>query len=188
LQRRMNMEKKTSARERWINIGYELFSEDGPEGIQIERLARILELNKSGFYHYFGTLDEFIIILMEHHLKTVKWFCNEISKLSNITPDYINLLMENKMMVMFHVQLSRNGQKKLFNQTFENGNQLIDRQIAPLWSEYLGLESDRGFSIQTYRHIRDIFNSRVNYKNFTHEFIIEVAEEFRSMLKKVQAS
>ncbi len=182
------MEKKTSARERWINIGYELFGEDGPEGIQIERLARILELNKSGFYHYFGTLDEYLIILMGHHLKTVRYFCTEISKLHNIIPDYINLLMENKMMIMFHVQLSRNGQKKLFNETFESGNQLIDRQIAPLWSEYLGLENDRGFAIKTYRHIRDVFNSRVTHKNLTQEFIIEIADEFKSMLKKIQAS
>lgn len=182
------MKNKISTRDKWIHIGYELFGEDGPEGIQIERLARILELNKSGFYHYFGTLDEFVIILMEHHLKNVKWFCTEISKLNNIIPDYINLLMENKMMIMFHVQLSRNGKKKLFSETFEGGNQLIDRQIAPLWSEYLGLENDRGFAIKTYRHIRDIFNSRVNYKNFTHDFIIEIADEFKEILMKIKAT
>ena len=43
----------------WTEEGYRLFAKEGLDGIQVERLARILSLNKSGFYHYFGDLEGF---------------------------------------------------------------------------------------------------------------------------------
>jgi AcrR family transcriptional regulator len=50
----MEKAKNSSA---WTEVGYALFAEEGLDGIQVERLARILKLNKSGFYHYFRDLD-----------------------------------------------------------------------------------------------------------------------------------
>jgi AcrR family transcriptional regulator len=41
----------------WIKAGYKLLGTEGMDGIKVERLARILDLNKSGFYHYFGTME-----------------------------------------------------------------------------------------------------------------------------------
>jgi hypothetical protein len=46
--------------------GYELLSTDGMEGIKVERLARNLALNKSGFYHYFKAMDVFVKSLLRH--------------------------------------------------------------------------------------------------------------------------
>ncbi len=44
----------TSKVEKWIKAGYALLATDEIDGINIERLARALNVNKSGFYHYFG--------------------------------------------------------------------------------------------------------------------------------------
>jgi AcrR family transcriptional regulator len=56
--------KKTNFRDSWLSSGYELFAQEGPDGIQVERLARILNLNKSDFYHYFGEIENFLLELM----------------------------------------------------------------------------------------------------------------------------
>ena len=53
----------------WTEVGYNLFAEEGIEGIQVERLARILQLNKSGFYHYFGDIDGYCEELINLHKK-----------------------------------------------------------------------------------------------------------------------
>jgi AcrR family transcriptional regulator len=51
----------------WIENGYALFAQDGLDGIQVERLAKMVSLNKSGFYHYFGDRESFLEELMKHH-------------------------------------------------------------------------------------------------------------------------
>ena len=59
----------------WLEVGYSLFAAEGPDGIQIERMARILQLNKSGFYHYFGDLEGYHHELLRlHRLKTESYF------------------------------------------------------------------------------------------------------------------
>ena len=59
----------------WTEAGYKLFAEEGLEGIQVERLARILQLNKSGFYHYFGDLDGYCeeLIKLQKEKLTFTW-------------------------------------------------------------------------------------------------------------------
>jgi hypothetical protein len=44
------MSKKNSIRT-WLEAGYDQFADEGLEGLQIERLSRITNLNKSGYYH-----------------------------------------------------------------------------------------------------------------------------------------
>jgi hypothetical protein len=48
-----NMTNSKKTIQGWLDVGYKIFAHEGPEGIQVERLARILGVNKSGFYHFF---------------------------------------------------------------------------------------------------------------------------------------
>jgi AcrR family transcriptional regulator len=51
----------------WTEEGYNIFAKEGLDAIQVERLARILHLNKSGFYHYFGDLEGYCVELIKMH-------------------------------------------------------------------------------------------------------------------------
>ncbi len=75
------MVSKTDSFANWLNLGYELFSEEGHEGLQVERLSRILGKNKSGFYHFFGNRETFLESLMKMHLANEK---DMITKLVNL--------------------------------------------------------------------------------------------------------
>lgn len=44
---------KNNSEHTWIEAGYEQFAAEGLEGIQVERLARITGLNKSGYLPLF---------------------------------------------------------------------------------------------------------------------------------------
>ena len=62
----------------WATAGYELFANEGLEGIQVERLARILQLNKSGFYHYFADLEGFCQELIQLHRRKIDLLLSEV--------------------------------------------------------------------------------------------------------------
>lgn len=50
----------------WINIGYQLFTESGISGINVDVMSRKLKCNKSSFYWHFKTKKEFMNNLIEH--------------------------------------------------------------------------------------------------------------------------
>ncbi|HMG91387.1 MAG TPA: helix-turn-helix domain-containing protein [Chryseolinea sp.] len=53
----------------WLKAGYKLLGREGMEGVKIERIARVLNLNKSGFYYYFKTMEGFLTCLL-HTMRT----------------------------------------------------------------------------------------------------------------------
>ncbi len=75
------MPKIIAKKEDWINLGYKLFSEQGDTGIIVEKMAKILKVNKSSFYWYFKTKTIFIeelILLLKN---------NETERIINLTND-----------------------------------------------------------------------------------------------------
>ena len=81
----------------WTEAGYDLFAEEGIEGIQVERLARILNLNKSGFYHYFGDLDGYCDELIKLHERKADLYLADLAKVKSIDPDYLMVLVKHKI-------------------------------------------------------------------------------------------
>ncbi len=54
------MPKIIAKKEDWIALGYKLFSENGINGIVIEKMAQKLSVNKSSFYWHFKTKKIFL--------------------------------------------------------------------------------------------------------------------------------
>ena len=73
------MPKIVAKKEDWINLGYRIFSEQGASGIIVEKMAKILKVNKSSFYWHFKTKKVFI----EHLI--VFWIKNETERIINLT-------------------------------------------------------------------------------------------------------
>jgi AcrR family transcriptional regulator len=182
------MENKQDTRRRWIDLGYELFSEEGPEGLQVERLARILELNKSGFYHYFGTMENYILILFEHNQNNIELYCQGITKLKDFESGYAQLMIDHKDIVLFHIQLSKHRFKKIYYDEFLRSNKKIESCLIPLWANYVGIRNNRALAESLYFQVRDIFITRATPKNLDKEFLNELINEFKNVINKVKAS
>jgi len=91
---------KSKSYQSWIDAGYDLFSKEGFEGIQIERLARILDLNKSGFYHYFCDRNIFFEHLMQQHHEQVDQIITETKSIQAYDPEFLHLLIRFKATIM----------------------------------------------------------------------------------------
>jgi AcrR family transcriptional regulator len=63
------MPKIVAKKEDWINLGYRIFSEQGASGIVVEKMAKILKVNKSSFYWHFKTQKDFIENLITFWIK-----------------------------------------------------------------------------------------------------------------------
>jgi len=116
----------------WINAGYDLFAQEGYEGLMVERLARILNLNKSGFYHYFGAHEIYFECLVRHHHRMVDLLIKDIGNIRTFDPGYLHVLVNHPVKVIANMQLMRNQHIKIFEQTLNEVNHKVNGAIVTL--------------------------------------------------------
>jgi AcrR family transcriptional regulator len=175
--------EKTRNSQAWLEEGYTLFANEGLEGIQIERLARILQLNKSGFYHYFGDLDGYYSELLNLHKEK-----GEISKIETIDPDFFNVVVKFKIPVMFHWQLIRIQNKPEFFKVAEAIDQKEDEILSQRWSEYLGIEDNPELAIRYFIIVRDMAYTRMSTQNLDFDFMRNVFTEAKVLMQQIAES
>jgi len=71
------MPKIIVTKEDWIKLGFNFFSEKGEAGIVVEKMAKKLKVNKSSFYWYFKTKQEFIEEVVKY------WVFSETEQIIN---------------------------------------------------------------------------------------------------------
>lgn len=173
--------KKTNHRQFWLETGYNLFAEEGHEGIQIERLARITGLNKSGFYHYFGDVHEFLKLLVQEHDRVIDGLLSWIGSLESYDPGFFDFMIQNKTVCFFHIQLIRNNHVKIFKEAHERNNLKIDPLVIASFSRELGLTIE--VANPFYEYLRDTFYTRVDFRQMDYEFLHSTLENFKTTVK-----
>ncbi|MCC6413116.1 MAG: TetR/AcrR family transcriptional regulator [Saprospiraceae bacterium] len=177
--------KKDKSYEKWIEGGYDLLAHEGLEGVQIEKLARIVGLNKSGFYHYFSDRDGFLKQLMQYHGVKATELATDVSKAKNIDPEFIDVLLKYKVPVIVHMQLVRNRNNIILHVGFEHVNAMVDPTIVPLWADFVGLTGNHDLAYRHYIQIRDMFYSRITLENMNYEYLMSILMEARAVVRDV---
>jgi AcrR family transcriptional regulator len=165
----------------WINVGYELFAHEGPEGIQIERLARILDLNKSGFYHYFGNHDTYFQHLMEHHMLQADELVEKLQSTRNFIPQCIQLLADSSIPILVQKQLQRASHIPLFSNTYAEINRKTDSALLPLWMDFIAIPHNPTLALQYLELVRDTFYARVTPGTLSFEFIFDICMQAKEV-------
>ena len=168
----------------WLSVGYQIFGEEGPEGIQVERLSRILQVNKSSFYHFFVNKEMYIEELIRLHRQYGEELEQRVWKLDSFNPGYIQLLIEYRDTILFHRQLLRNSQFPEFKNVYHSINSKIELAILPLWKQEVGLPDATAQAL--FEIIRDTFFGRMNHKNFTADFVYGVLEEAKGLISQIK--
>lgn len=172
---------KSKAYNTWIKVGYELFAQEGPEGIQIERLARILDLNKSGFYHYFGNHNTYFQHLMEHHLLEADSLVEKLQSIRNFIPECMQLLADSSIPILVQKQLQRACHISLFAKTYEKVNNRVDPVLLLLWMDFIEMPDNPTLALQYLEFVRDTFYSRVTPGTLSFEFIFDVCMQAKEV-------
>jgi AcrR family transcriptional regulator len=177
--------KKAAA---WTEQGYILFSQGGMDGIHIEKLARMLNLNKSGFYHYFGDVEGFYSELITLHNKYADLYFAEMRDVTLLDPDYLNLVLKYKIFIMFHVQLLRRKDKPEFIDAAEEIDRRESGLISGLWSQYIGLTDNPALALRYFDVVRDAFYARIKFENFNYEYLHNLLTETKMLMHDIAES
>lgn len=167
----------------WTEEGYKIFANEGTEGIQVERLARILNLNKSGFYHYFGDLKSFYDELLKLHENKAQLFFDDIREIKTIDPEYLEAIAKHKVGILFHMKLIRCKPTTLFYKVAEKLDQQEDLILRDIWAEYIGFQDQPEFAIRYFTIVRDMLYTRLNEDNLTYPFLHKLMTEAKDVMQ-----
>ncbi|GAA0879603.1 hypothetical protein GCM10009119_25710 [Algoriphagus jejuensis] len=159
----------------WLDEGYTIFSAEGPSSIQIERVARNLGKNKSGFYYFFKDRESFVECLMNEHRGRLDSLTQQIREIRNFNPEYFEFLIEHKESFFFQIQLAKNRETELFHETLNYFNSRIAAAAIPCWSDYL--ESSIEVAEKLWGLTRDAMVCRVTSEQFTYSWLADLASE-----------
>ncbi len=174
-----------NAKQKWIELGYELFAKEGAEGIQVERLARILKLNKSGFYHYFKTPDNFLKELFNRHQMIARQMAIETKKCDVLDPDYFKVIVEFKMFVLVQGQLALKQDHSLYGSVVNEARQMMDKHLLPLWRETFNLPDDDELVSQQFSLFRNAFYAQANFDNLNYTFLHNMMKTNLRMMHEI---
>jgi AcrR family transcriptional regulator len=172
---------KTKSYNTWIRAGYKLFALEGPEGIQIERLARILDLNKSGFYHYFGSHETYFEHLMQHHVQNVDHMMEIVQSIQHFTPEFALLLADHSIPVLAQKQLQRACHIPLFANTYVEVNKKIDSIVLSQWADFIEIPNNPTLALRYLVFVRDLFYARVTPATLNFEFVYNFGIEAKEI-------
>lgn len=183
---------KSKSAEKWIVAGYERFAHEGPLGIQVERLARIIGLNKSGFYHYFGDHDTYITELINHHADLIHQFALEARPLKTFDPEYLQLVVKYKLTSMVQMQVGRNQKSPLFTNAFNDLNSTLSSVVAPLWADFINIPDNPELAIRYYQLVRNTLYANFHSSELNYDVLHSLAQDARviaqDMIKRDQSS
>lgn len=175
----------TESSQKWIETGYQMFAETGPGGFNVEKLAILVGLNKSGFYHYFIDRDIFFQELMDYHCQMGEKFAIELSQLNEFLPGYINLLVKYSTPVQIQIQLRRNFNIQLFKVSYykvKNRNNVFQ---IPLWAKYLDIK-DLQLANELFEIISDLIATRHESNKVNIDFLKGIFEGMKITIDKIR--
>jgi AcrR family transcriptional regulator len=170
----------------WIKAGYDLLATEGSEGVKIERLARILQLNKSGFYHYFNTTDSFFRCLLNYHVRMADVVAAALSHCNTID-DVLLVVVRYKMFFLIESQLLGKNRIPHFQFSAQEAGKIIDEELVSLWDRAGDIQYERETVMAYLNIIRHFFYVRITADEICYDFLLNLATETRCMLEKLNS-
>lgn len=162
----------TSTRKQpWIQAGYILFAEAGPDGLQVEVLARRVKKSKSSFYHHFADLDVFTELLLQYHLDQAKRVAQREALCQNIVPDLIHLLLDVRHDLLFNRQLRIHHHVPAFKTCFNRTNQYLEDAFLNVWAKDLGLAGRVELARDVLSLVLDNFFLQLSATSLTYDWL-----------------
>lgn len=164
---------KTSNKETWIKLGYEIFALKGQEGLKIEPLAKTVGKSKSSFYHHFADLELFVDFLLKHHIEQSYIIAGKEQQASNIEPDLINTLLEYRTDLLFNRQLRINQNIKSFSDCLILSNRIIGDAFVKVWVKDLNLKLSQKQAESIFTLALENFFLKINAENLNYKWLSE---------------
>jgi AcrR family transcriptional regulator len=169
----------------WLEVGYTIFSNEGPKALKIEALARKVGKNKSSFYHCFADLDIFIDELLCFHVVKSKEVFKHIKLCKSLVPDVFEVLFEYKEDAFFNRQLRIHRHIESYKLCFEKAHKPIEGALLEFWPKAIGLEENPHLARMILNLAVENFYLRLTEETFTEKGLNSYLDEILAIVKKM---
>ncbi len=177
------VDSKASKKQPWIEIGYQSFAYEGPNGLKVERLAAGVEKNKSSFYHYFADLEVFTNHLLRHHLQQAEIIAIEESQCQTIS-DFIEVLVKYKIDLLFNRQLRVHRENPDFETVFCKTNEITGQAITIVWPRLMGLESHNHLAELLLKHTIENFYFQITDETLNRPWLQQYFDDLLLLVRE----
>ena len=172
-------------KEQWITAGYELFAHDGPKGIKVEVIASHVGISKSSFYHHFVDLQLYTDLLFRYHLDRAEIVAAQENASTSIDPGIINVLLENKVDLLFNRQLRIHRDVPKFRRCFEKSNKLAKSALMALWAKETGLSFDSRLVEILFTLATENFYLQITDETLRYEWLSDYFRNLRDLTDEI---
>lgn len=166
----------------WIDSGYELFAKEGPSGLKVERLARLVNKSKSSFYHHFADLEVFTELLLQTHLERSERLVERERQCVRLVPDLLLVLVDARTDLLFNRQLRVHRDRPDFRRCFERTSRDVGEAMGAIWAEALHLEDNSHLAQVVLNLVLENFYLQLTEENLTYEWLLAYVNGLRSMV------
>jgi AcrR family transcriptional regulator len=169
---------------KWIEVGYHCFAEQGPQNFSIMSLAEKCELPRTNFYYYFDHKADLFDKLIELHFETTaQLFNTELEhKLHSLIPDLYCIALDFKLGFQFAKQLFINRENPIYNKAYKQSIALSTDLIIPKFKEFSKIDLPDEIVKSIWFTVTDTWFSRVNFDDFSVEYLCELYFEIMDTL------
>ncbi len=170
----------------WINCGYDLFAREGPEGLKVERLARLVSKSKSSFYHHFADLEVFTELLLQTHLERSERLVERERQCAQLVPDLLLVLVEAKTDLLFNRQLRVHRDRADFRQCFERSSRDVGEAMGTIWAEALSLEENSPLAQVVLNLVLENFYLQLTEENLHYDWLLTYVKGLQAMVSSLK--
>ena len=169
-------------KEIWITIGYQIFAEQGQQGLKIEPLAQVVGKSKSSFYHYFADMEVFIENLLRHHMTQITVLAEKERNAQNINPELIAILVAHKTDLLFNRQLRIYKNVPAYGGILQQTDSLFGDAFISVWMKDLGIKLPKSKVKALYTLALENFFLQINPENITTDWLTTYFEELNKVV------
>ena len=167
----------------WILVGYQLFAQEGPGGLKVERLARKVGKSKSSFYHHFADLEVFTAFLLEYHMDRALAIAARERKCANVIPELIEVILDVKEDLFFNRQLRIHRNIPKFRACFEASSHEVGDAIIGIWAQELGLEGNSYLALMVLNLSLENFYLQITPQTLSYTWLEEYVKGLKQMVQ-----
>lgn len=151
------MNKESSNESKWITSGYGLFGDIGVMALNVEKLSNIVGLQRSSFYHYFGTMEAYEQALLNHHIERYKLIGDIIKDYLTIDDLFNDEVFAHQDALLFQRQLMINQSVSRYKQCSDDARKFTEEKTFELWSEFSETKDRTEEEWNLFRAVRDFY-------------------------------
>ena len=151
------MNDVSSNYDKWLQQGYELFGEIGPLALNAEKLSSLVGLNRSSFYHYFGTMEAFEKDLLEFHIERYKIVGDIIKDYEALEELFSEDVFQHQDALLFQRQLLIHQGTERYRKCSEGARAFTEAKTFELWSTFTANDTKSEEEWNLFKAVRDFY-------------------------------